>query len=144
MTVFYLPSETIVALRTAVANARMHPTPWEKLKVAIAADQESQTVTLADRKNLPTIEKWIENIELPLGWRVAISCEEQPAALLLHLSMSSPVKGRVPSPEAMMMLVDAIGYDWRDVGRTWLEEFDPGHMAANCLIILEERAAGRA
>jgi len=143
MTVFIIPAEGIAALREAVTKALAHPTPWEALKAAVVAN-DTDMVTLADRGGLPKIEKWIENVKLPLGWRVAISCEEQPAALLLHVSMSSPKKGKVPSLEAMMMLVDAIGFDWDDVTKAWIEEFDPGHMAVNVLIVLEERTGGHA
>ena len=143
MTTFVIPPESITALRKAVAKARSHPTPWEVLKGAVVK-RDTDVVTLAERGGLPKIEKWIENVMLPFDWRVAISCEEQPAAILLHVSMSSPKKGRVPSPEAMMLLTDALGFDWDNVARVWLEEFDPGHLASNMLIVLEERAGGHA
>jgi hypothetical protein len=143
MTVFMIPPESITALREAVTKARAHPTPWEALRAAVVAN-DTDVVTLADRGGLPKIQKWIETVVLPFDWRVAISCEEQPAAILLHVSMSSPKKGKVPTPEAMMMLVDAIGFDWDDIARAWIEEFDPGHMAVNALIVLEERAGGHA
>jgi len=141
MTIFLLPSETVTALRAAVARARAKPTPWATLKEGLAPNQDTDTVMLDERAGLPKIEKWIETIILPFNWRVAISCEEQPAGFLLHVSMSSPKRGKVPSPEAMQMLTEALGFDWQtDVARTWLEELDPGHEAVNMLILLEGAA----
>jgi hypothetical protein len=73
---------------------------------------------------------------LPLGWRVAITVEEQPAGRLLHLSMSAPVNGRVPNEHAMRMVIEACGFKLDDCARGWLEEFEPGWNALNVLIFL--------
>jgi hypothetical protein len=136
MTVFILDTESQDQLRAAAERARTKPIPWEVLKRGITPRQETHDLTLADREGVPLIPREPEQVMLPGGWRVAISCEEQPAGFLLHVSMSSPADGKVPVPLAMDMLIKACGYSPRDVGRTWLEEYEPGKRAVNMLIML--------
>jgi hypothetical protein len=64
-----------------------------------------------------------EDVELPLGWRLNISCEEQPEGLCFHLSMSTPTPMKTaPGPEAFKMVLDVLGCDeW--VSSPWIENF---------------------
>jgi hypothetical protein len=136
MTAFMLGPKDEKRLKTAVAKALEDPIPWETLKIGMAIEhQETDRLTLADRKDTPKVERTIEQVILPLGWRVAISCEEQPAGRLLHLSMSSPAKGKIPNEHAMLMVIEACGYRLEDVARGWMEEFEPGWNAINVLIL---------
>jgi hypothetical protein len=64
-----------------------------------------------------------QDVELPLGWRLNITCEEQPDGLCFHLSMSSPTPAKtVPGPEVVRMVLDLLGCG--DLaGPPWIEEF---------------------
>ena len=142
-TPFFLDPENQDRLLAAVQKARTKIIPWDVLKECLPVqNQESDKLTLADRGRVPLREP--ETVLLPFGWRVAISCEEQPAGILLHLSMSSPAKRKVPRPEAMVMVIEACGFTPDDIAREWLEEFEPGHFATNILIMLEQRKEGHA
>ena len=98
MTAFLIDDASVKRLQTAIARARAKPIPWHILRRHIPAQNEkTNTLTLADRRSVvPPREP--ETVMLPLGWRVAITCEDQPAGMLLHISMSSPAKGRTPIP----------------------------------------------
>jgi len=138
MTSFIIRREDETQLRAAAAEVRKHPIPWETLKRGVVPGDKSE-LTLADRDGVPEIQRTKAEVMLLFGWRVCITCEEQPAGILLHVSMSSPADGKVPRPESMFMLADALGYKKKDIGRFWIEEYEPGQRAVNMLIVLEER-----
>ena len=140
MTVFMISPDDQAQLRQAAAHVRKHPAPWSKIKHGVTSDKAE--ITLADREGLPDVKREIVNVMLPFGWRVAISCEEQPAGILLHISMNSPADGRVPNQHAMLMLVEALGHKEDDIASAWIEEYEPGKRAVNMLIVLEERKVG--
>jgi hypothetical protein len=138
MTAFMIGTQDEERLKTAVANALTKPIPWEVLKKSMPIEnQQTDTLTLKDRQGYPPVQRDVEEVILPLGWRVAITCEEQPAGKILHLSMSSPKKGRIPSEAAMKLVIEACGYSMDNIARGWLEEFEPGHNAINVLIMIE-------
>jgi hypothetical protein len=139
MTVFLISLEDEKRLKAAVERAQANPIPWAVLQTGISANQDSDNVTLTDRERAPEIVRdhvQVPNVMLPFGWRVAISCEEQPAGRLLHVSMSSPVKGKIPTELAMKLVIEACGFTLEDCARGWLEEFERGWKAINVLIIL--------
>jgi hypothetical protein len=136
MTAFIIGPADEEQLKSTVKLALDNPIPWEVLKAGVNTEiQETDRLTLDDKKGLPPIKRPVYNVILPLGWRVAISCEDQPAGRLLHLSMSSPKRGKIPSEHALLMVIKACGYTLEDVARMWLEEFDPGHNAVNVLFL---------
>jgi hypothetical protein len=135
VTVFLIGPDDEARLKIAVVSALKNPIPWEIAKDRVTKNQETDTVTLADREDVAPVPRTVEEVILPFGWRVAISCEEQPAGTLLHISMSSPKKGKIPSEHAMLLLIQACGYELLDVARGWLEEFEPGWNAINVLIL---------
>jgi hypothetical protein len=136
MTAFIISSDDDKRFKDAVERAKAHPIPWEVLKTGIPPNQPTDRLTLADREGLPEVSRTREEVMLPLGWRVAITVEEQPAGRLLHLSMSSPKKGKIPNEHAMRMVIEACGFKLDDCARGWLEEFEPGWNALNVLIFL--------
>jgi hypothetical protein len=69
-----------------------------------------------------------QTLELPLGWKVTMSIEYQPVGLTRHMSMSSPVEGRTPSPEAVQWTMLALGFV---------------RPLEDCMIYPEEYATGR-
>jgi hypothetical protein len=64
-----------------------------------------------------------QDVELPLGWRLNITCEEQPEGPCFHLSMSTPTPMKTaPGPEAFKMVLDVLGCDgW--LSSPWTEDF---------------------
>jgi hypothetical protein len=136
MTVFVIGPDDQKQLRNSVLRALENPIPWEVLKQGLTPNQPTDRLTLADREGVPPIPREPEQIMLPFGWRVAITCEEQPAGTLLHISMSSPAAGKVPNHQAMDMVVKACGFSRSDVARSWLEEYEPGKNAVNVLVFV--------
>lgn len=83
--------------------------------------------TAADAPTAPTGERppdapEPQQVPLPFGWRLAISAEEQPFGMALHISMSSPTPLKtVARPEAMNMVLDVLGL--KSVVTVWVEDY---------------------
>lgn len=145
MTVFLLTADDEAAIKAALGKARTQPVPLDVLMQQVAANRDMQSKTvvkLEDRKTDP-IDRHIEHIELPFGYRISISCEQQPAGLIAHFSMSSPRKGFTPRPETVEMVLKAADLDG-EPRQVWLEEFEPGHFAVNVVVVLQHAIAGHA
>jgi hypothetical protein len=135
------------ALREAMQRARARPVPMrEILRVAAVIDQGTDCLTLAERNAAKPYRPGVQMVELPVGYRVNISFEEQPAGMCLHLSMSTSAKGKVPGPEAVGMVLGTLGLGDLTPDRIWLEEFEidgkPGGQAVNALVVTEPAQAG--
>jgi hypothetical protein len=142
MTIFALRPEDIQRIKAAVERARRHPLDIDTIKQH--ASPIEAKLKFADRK--PGIERpSSEHVGLPFGFRAAFSFEQQPVGLCLHMSLSAPDKGKVPRPEAVSMILQALGFD-PDITHHhgWLEEFEPGHDAVNVLIMLNAGPVGHA
>lgn len=63
--------------------------------------------------------------ELPVGYRVAFSIEDQPkAGKVRHLSMSVDRRGKLPSLEVVLMVMEELGFrakSFKEVSRAWVE-----------------------
>jgi len=143
------------ALRDAYAWAKAHPLTLRQVIAMATPDQDTDTVTLADRdavdKLHPQATDYQRMVELPPGYRVNISCEEQPAGLCLHLSMSTPTPDRsVPDPVKVAYVLDALGLAAADPNplRRWIEEFlidgKPGGRAVNVVLVIAPAQGGHA
>lgn len=137
------------AIRVALAAARARPVPRFLLESVGIVEQPKRALMLKDRK--PGTEEMVGEYpaqKVRLGtYRAAVSFEEQPAGLTLHLSVSSQAKGMVPHPLVMRTICEAFGFSrplCDAIGReratafsperpfrVWVEEFQPGHMAIN-------------
>jgi hypothetical protein len=137
---FLLREEDVQAIRRVAIRARSKAIPWTKLREHVSINQDTDTLTLADRHGERPMAHDIDGVELPFGYRCAISYEHQPAGLCLHISMSGPAKGRLPNPLAMAMVFEALGHKVEKLqGRTWAEEFEPGHHALNVVVVVEKQ-----
>lgn len=73
------------------------------------------------------------SVPLPFGFMVTLSIETgHPCGTCRHMSMSSPAQDRVPAPEAVEMVMPALGF----VGgiaacQVWLEDLSDGGKAVN-------------
>jgi hypothetical protein len=131
------------ALLEALERARAKPlTNQQVMQGAKGMDQSTTVLTLADRKGKPE-PRHAQQVELPVGYRVS-----QPAGMCLHLSMSSSARGKVPHPEALDMVLDAIGIRRACPRRVWLEEFlvddKPGGHAVNVVVLMTPSQGGHA
>lgn len=148
MSTFYIGAEETAAIEAAVERARQRMIPWDVLRKTAIPNQDSPTVTLADREHVgeEQIDRQSQHVLLPFGYRLSVSCEEQPAGICLHFSLSSPKPGRVPRPEAMVLVLEAAGIKAGLEGRSWLEEFlidgKPGGVAVNCVVVIAPRPVG--
>ena len=120
------------ACRAAMDRARKRPITSETLDVlASQVPQGKPNLALAD---LPPGFKRprSEHVEIPMGYRAAISFEEQPVGLCKHISVSVDKPGSLPNIPAFTEICAL--FDVKFVvggGRFWIEEFAPGHSAVN-------------
>jgi hypothetical protein len=141
MSAFVLGPAEEDELRRAVAAAKARPLTLPMLRAcagaAAPAQEDGVTVVTGERpEDMPRPQE----VVLPLGWRVNISCEEQPGGTCLHVSMSSPTPAAtLPSREAVAMVLEAIGYpEGAEVAISfWLEDFrEAGELAGRAVNLL--------
>jgi hypothetical protein len=147
MSVLVIGTVEQAAIAAALQRARKRPIPFDVLS-ASAIDQTTDVVTLEERRkhggdfHRPKSEQ----VMLPVGYRLAISYEEQPAGLCLHLSLSIDKPNKLPDPRALEMVVRACGIDLKNPPphRNWVEEFSLdgklGGVAWNVLYVVEPGA----
>jgi hypothetical protein len=145
MTVLIIGEVEKAAIKAAMKRARSRPIQIEAVAANAIPDQASDVVTLEDRLKAPRgdfTRPISEQVNLPVEHRLAISYEEQPVGLCLHISMSIDKPNRVPHPAAMATVAQACGIDIEALppGRTWVEEFtidgQPGGRAVNMLFLV--------
>jgi hypothetical protein len=139
-------------IRAAFDRARAKPIPWEILQRNIAPRQGGDILTLDNRKPGQIDRPASEQILIPVGYRMAISFEYQPAGLLAHFSFSveGGKPGAMPTPISVEMLLDVLGFNISSADAGWTEEFlvdgKPGGLALNLVFMVEpnEAVAGHA
>jgi len=118
------------ALKAAMARARTHPVPWEVLQRGI---EDGDTVSIEDSPVTPKRPP-SEFVDLPFGYVVAISFEEQPAGVCLHVSVSGPWPRVAPNMMVCAMIFNALDVP-AEADHVWTEEFlidgKPGGRAFN-------------
>jgi hypothetical protein len=105
-------------LKALAANhvAEARKTPVSLVEVAKKLDavmerKENKTYNLDDTQEAKEIvdrpKPW--SMEIPFGYRAAVSFEEQPTiGLCVHLSISVDTPGRLPSIPAIKMIADSM------------------------------------
>jgi hypothetical protein len=144
MPVLMLNNEVLARIGAAVAHARAHPVPLSVLRTG-AVPHTKPVISLADRK--PGYERPLsEHVLIPIGYRAAVSVEEQPTGMYMHLSISVDRAGKMPSPQAVIAIAAAFGIKWPPVkdGAAWVEEFEPGQHAFNIIQPLGVQTHGTA
>ena len=124
-------------LRAAMARAREHPVPWEELK---------RRITEQDRPDMRHVKDHAhghpsaEFVDLPFGYVVAISFEEQPAGMCLHVSVSGPWPRVAPNMVVCAMIFSALDVP-AEADDVWTEEFlidsKPGGRTLNVVWLVE-------
>lgn len=138
-------------IRAAYERASARPIPWEVLQLQYSTKPQKPsdgmlTITIDDRKS--GIERApSEQVLIPMGYRMAISLEQQPAGLLAHFSFSveGGKPGALPTPISVKMILDVLGFDFEKACGLWQEEFlidgEPGGLAINVLFMVDASAA---
>lgn len=130
-------------IKAALAEAEAHPIPFEALRAAaLPMPREMTELKLADRKP-GLIRPPSAHVDIPFGFRAAVSVEDEPAGFIRHLSISADRPGRIPSEAALLMIAEEFGMVPPFDG-IWLEEFDPGHHAINVLKLVRPKVEGKA
>jgi hypothetical protein len=127
------------ALKAALARARSHQVPWEVLQRGIADSQDGDTASIEDPLVTPS-----EFVDLPFGYVAAISFEEQPAGVFLHVSVSSPWPRVAPNMMVCAMIFNALDVQ-AEADDVWTEEFlidgKPGGRAFNAVWLVDPATA---
>jgi len=102
MRALIITTEVQAAIKAAIERARQKPIPVEYLQ---AAEVHGRVIPLAERK--PGFERGTasENVLIPVGYRAAISFEQQPPGLCRHLSVSVDTPGKLPNEPAVLMIM---------------------------------------
>lgn len=139
MSVLIIGEKERVMIIEAVARARRRPIPIADLKKYGFAPGEKGDLTLSDRK-----PGWVrpssQHVAIPVGYHAAISFEEQPSGIAMHLSVSVDREDPrlLPGLPQVIAIAAAFGMDYQwaeDHGMVWLEEFAPGRKAVNVVTI---------
>lgn len=125
------------------------PTPLFVGPAEIAALTDLWQRAAADPIDMPQLLRVLENragkrwhkkrmtrlsVEIPVGFLVTFSIETgHPAGTCRHMSMSSPRADRVPSPEAVEMVMSHLGFSGGIAACTavWLEDLEGHGQAVN-------------
>lgn len=77
-------------------------------------------------------------LHIPMGYIAVYSIEQHYDGWYHHLSMSSPVVGRVPVPASVSLVLEAMGLPpIKTCVKVWVEELTGGHSAINLLLPYE-------
>lgn len=92
----------VALFRAMSVYAELHPIDMKELMPALETPEGKV-------EHMEQMTK--QTVTLPLGFLVTYSVESgHPAGTCRHLSMSSPVNGRIPSPEAVWMVAEYFGF----------------------------------
>jgi hypothetical protein len=133
MGILLLGDDEHAAINAAIARARANPMPFN---AEVATNDDTDRLLLDERK--PGATEWRDQYPAQLvrlgSYTAAISFEQQPAGLFRHMSVAVDKRGSLPGLEAIEALVTAFGFSGVPLqrpGKTWSEEYRPGHFAFN-------------
>lgn len=119
-----------------MARARVHAVPWEEVKHGTAAREATITGHIGDFRE----ESSAEFVNLPFGYVVAITFEEQPAGMCLHISVSGPWPRVPPNMMVCAMVFGALDLA-AEADDVWTEELliddSPSGCALNAVWVIE-------
>jgi hypothetical protein len=145
MAILLIGDKEKAQIEGAIARARRHPLPLEIGRQMALPDKP--VVKLADRRPDAPVRRFPpEQVLIPIGYRAAVSFEEQAAGLCMHLSISvERIDPKwAPSEPAVNTIAEAFGIQLADADMVWIEEYEPGRHAVNIVKVTEPRPEGRA
>jgi hypothetical protein len=134
----------VMRARVAVAMDIARTSPVDMRTMMAAHAGPMRDVLPFDDRKPGTVVPISRGIEVPYGYRIAISYEEQPDGLAIHVSVSVEDRGKMPGEAAARAIFAACGIEWMKWDGAWLEEFEPGWHAINVVKIVKPRQVGRA
>lgn len=133
-----LPSKNTIMSRALIIGAA------QKDKIKNLVDYAEKNIFSMDDL-LDTVNKEMESagdmdgfsIDLPVGFKVVYSIEQQPAGKVRHLSVSVDTPGRCPSPESIQVIMDEIGFKNTLLKcKVGMEKIGENHEAVNVLELI--------
>ena len=108
-------------------------------KVGIHAMMRSVKAA-ADGKLVPLGHDDNRVLRIPVGFYAVYSIEQHPSGWYHHFSMSSPNPGRLPVPEGVDMVLEAMDIPFKhdDACKAWIEEISEGRSAINLMFPFNE------
>ncbi len=149
MRMLIIRAEQMRLIAEAKHYAEAHPISYETLRANALRElttklEEVRVIGYEGRRgNRPASE--VVDVDLPTGFHVAFSFEEQAHGLARHISISVDTPGKLPSKEALTEIAALFGFTGRilkEADAVWIEEFRPGQGAVNILQML--KPVGRA
>jgi len=118
--------------RQVVAYARAHRQNIHDMSRMIGHQEAGTLVPLGEDPQ--------RQLLIPIGYTFAYSIEQHPGGWFHHVSMASSHPTRVPRPEAVDLVLEAMGLSVRvkDAVTSWLEDMDDKRKAINVLFKFEE------
>jgi hypothetical protein len=78
------------------------------------------------------------SIDFPVGYHACYCQERQPAGLFHHISLSVDRHNKLPSPEAVEMILEEFGLaPLKESQGVWVEDIGPGAKAVNILQLVK-------
>jgi hypothetical protein len=127
--------EEDVAIKRCVEYAKANILPCNKLLRLSAEKNPEQAVGLNP----------MTRVEIPFGYRVVYSQEEQPVhGICHHISVSVDTEDRLPNENAVNMIMNSFGMKTtvREAMFVYTESLDGNHSAINIIQPLERRKDG--
>jgi len=152
MAVLLIDSKVKADIAKAMHLARKRVVPLDYIRRVAFDNQGAASMKLGDRQpgySRPP-EYRSQQVLIPVGYRAAVSYEEQPAGIALHLSISVERADPkwMPSPQSVTAIAAEFGIDetmlQAEAAAIWTEEYEPGRFAVNMLVIKEPKQEGHA
>ena len=107
MRVLVIGNDEKEMIKKVVEYSKLYPITREQLL--------QKTITVGDIKEY--------TCSIPMGFKVVFSFENQPTGWFRHISISVPDKNRLPSPQAVSMIIEEFGFpkDITDQDNVWIE-----------------------
>jgi hypothetical protein len=122
----------VAAIQQLIKKAGEHRVPLE--------DMQRRALRLRRGDKLPKSYNMPFTIEIPFGFTVTYTVEEQPQGWTRHLSVAADRVGRAPTPEAVDMLMREFGFrapGVRQIEIKWMEPLGNDRKAVNLVEYIE-------
>lgn len=131
--------EAAVRMQIAIARERGFIDLASATKLSVGIPSSTTTLTLAETMGSNALRDTMNipepvSITIPVGFDVALSFEEQPHGMCMHVSISVADATMLPNPVAIEMITKLYGLI-PPFDLVWEEEFRPGHYAINIVAL---------
>lgn len=130
MAVLILTEESRLALKELREIAAANPVDMPPLM---------DRLLTVDGKRAHMDQMTAQSVDIPVGFLVTFSIElRHPAGTCRHMSMSTATKDRTPTPEAVWMIAEELGFNaGLHACRVWLEDLKRGEGRAVAINVVQ-------